>query len=156
MVVNTRVFVVASMLLCLAACGPKAPDLSGNWKLNVGKSKWGKVNKPTSVILEIQHNDPALKYSGRVVDSDSEGREFSFEGAIDGREYPVHGAFADGKIVFVRKPGNVITSTFHSNDALLSETAETSVSADGKTLTRHVRLRRPDSDLTWTEIYERQ
>ncbi|MEN6603346.1 MAG: hypothetical protein ABFD86_13115 [Bryobacteraceae bacterium] len=156
MVVNTRVFVVAAMFLSLAACGSKAPDISGNWKLNIGKSKWGKVNKPTSVILEIQHNEPALKYSGRVVDSDSEGREFSFEGAIDGREYTVHGAFADGKIVYVRKPGNVIASTFHSNDALLSETAETSVSADGKTLTRHVHLKRPESELTWTEIYDRQ
>jgi hypothetical protein len=155
MVVNTRVVVVAAMLLSLAACGAKAPDLSGNWKLSVEKSKWGKVRKPTGVTLEIQHNEPSLKYWGRVVDAESEGREFSFDGAIDGREYPVHGAFAEGKIVFERKPGNVIVSTFHSNDALLSETAETSVSADGKTLTRHVRLRRPESELTWTEHYDR-
>jgi hypothetical protein len=90
------------------------------------------------------------------VDSDSDGREFSFEGAIDGREYPVIGAFAEGKIVFVRKPGNVVASTFHSNDALLSESAETSVSADGKLLTRRVRLKRPAGELTWTEIYDRR
>jgi len=90
------------------------------------------------------------------VDMDSEGREFSFEGAIDGREYPVNGAFAAGRIVFERKPGNVIASTFRSGDGLLTETAETSVSADGKTLTRRVRLKRPDSDLSWTEHYERR
>lgn len=156
MVVNTRVVVVAAMLLSLAACGAKAPDLSGKWKLNVQKSKWGKVNKPTSVILEIQHSEPALKYWGRVVDSDSDGREFSFEGAIDGREYPVIGAFAEGKIVFVRKPGNVVASTFHSNDAMLSETAETSVSADRQALTRRVHLKRPAGELKWTEIYDRR
>jgi hypothetical protein len=154
MVVNMRVVVGAAMLLSLAACGAKAPDLSGNWKLNVEKSKWGKVRKPTGVSLEIQHNEPALKYGGRVVDAEGEGREFSFEGAIDGREYPAHGASADGKIVFERKPGNVIASTFHSGDGLLTETAETSVSADGKNLTRRVRLKRPDSDLSWTEHYQ--
>jgi hypothetical protein len=156
MVVNTRVIAVAAMLLSLAACGAKAPDLSGNWKLNVEKSTWGKVRKPTGVSLEIQHNEPSLKYSGRVVDAESEGREFSFEGAIDGREYSTHGAFADGRIVFERKPGNVIASTFHSGDGLLTESAETSVSADGKILTRRVRLKRPDSDLSWTERYERR
>lgn len=156
MVVNTRAVVVAAMLLWLAACGAKAPDLSGNWKLNVEKSHWGKVRKPTGVSLEIHHHEPALKYSGKVVDTESEGREFSFDGAIDGREYPVHGAFADGKIVFARKPDNVIASTFHSDDGLLTESAETSVSADGKNLTRRVRLKRPDSELTWTERYERR
>jgi len=156
MVVNTRVFVVAAILLSLAACRAKNPDLSGNWRLNIEKSKWGKVKKPTSVMLEIQHNDPALKYWGRVVDADSEGREFHFEGAIDGREYPTHGAFADGKIAFQHKPGYIVVSTFRSNDGLLSETAETSVSPDGKSLTRRVRLIRPDGELKWTEIYDPQ
>jgi hypothetical protein len=156
MVINTRVVVAAAMFLSLIACGAKAPNLSGNWKLNVEKSKWGKVRKPTGVSLEIQHNEPALKFWGRVVDAESEGREFSFDGAIDGREYPAHGASADGKIVFVHKPGNVIASTFHSGDGLLTESAETSVSADGNYLTRHVHLKRPDSDLTWTEHYERR
>lgn len=156
MLANTRVFLAAAVLVALTACRAKAPDLSGDWMLNIGKSKWGKVNKPTSVTLEIQHKEPALKYSGVVVDSNGDGRDFSFEGAIDRREYPIHGAFADGKIVFERKPGNVIVSTFHSNDALLSETSETSVSADGKTLTRHVNLKRPTSELKWTEYYDRR
>jgi len=155
MLVSARVFVVAAVLLPLMSCGAKSSGLSGNWTLNVAKSKWGKVNKPTTVTLEIQHNEPALKYSGVVVDSNGDGRDFSFDGAIDGREHPVHGAFADGTIVFQRKANNVIASTFRSNDNLLSETAETSVSADGKTLTRHVHLKRPDSELKWTEHYDR-
>ena len=148
--------ILAMLLLCLAGCGAKAPDLSGNWQLDVAKSNWGKARKPIGVSIEIRHDEPVLKYSGTVVDAQGESRGFSFEGAIDGREYPAHETFADGKIVFERKPGNVIASTFLSADGMVTETAETSVSAVGKTLTRRIRLKRPGSDLSWTERYERR
>jgi hypothetical protein len=152
-----RVPVLAVLLLSLGACGAKAPDLSGSWKLDVEKSNWGKnVRKPVGVSLEIRHDEPVLKYSGTVVDAQGESRGFYFEGAIDGREYPARETFADGKIVFERKPGNVIASTFLSADGTVTETAETSVSAGGKTLTRRIRLKRPGSDLSWTERYDRR
>jgi hypothetical protein len=148
--------VLVLVVLLLGACKAKAPDLSGSWKLNIEKSKWGKVRKPTSVVLDITHQDPALSYHGAVVDADSEGREFHFDGAIDGHAYPVHGAFGDGTIIYQRKPNNMVVSTFHSNDGQFVENAETSVSADGKVLHRHVRLRRPDGDQSWDEVYGRR
>jgi hypothetical protein len=73
-----------------------------------------------------------LKYSGTVVDAQGESRGFSFEGAIDGREYPAHETFADGKMVFERKRGNVFASTFISADGLVTETAEPLYRPTGK------------------------
>ena len=148
--------ILAMLLLSLGACRAKGPDLSGTWKLNVQKSHWGKVRKPVSVMLEIRHEDPVLKYQGRVVDAESEGREFGFDGLINGQEQALHGAYADGTIAFTHRPDNVLTSSFKSADGQVTENAETSISADSRVLTRRVRFARGESKLSWTEVYERR
>jgi hypothetical protein len=75
-VTNTTIMkwvsILAVLLLCLAGCGAKTPDLSGNWKLDVDKSNWGNVRKPSSVSLEIRYDDPVIRYSGTVVDANFE------------------------------------------------------------------------------------
>ena len=152
----SSVVLTAMILLSLGACRAKGPDLSGSWKLNVNKSHWGKVRKPNSVMLEIRHDDPALKYHGWVVDAESDGREFEFDGVINGQEQPVRGARGDGMIAFTRRADNVLVSRFKSSDGRLTEEAETSISADGRTLTRRTRLMRGDNKMAWTEVYERR
>src|SRR6266496_6544140 len=37
-----------------------APNLTGNWMLNVSKSDYGKVPAPEVMMRQIQHNDPVL------------------------------------------------------------------------------------------------
>jgi hypothetical protein len=128
------------------------PSLSGKWFLNVEKSTWGKKQKPHSVVVTIEHSEPTLKYSGVVTaDTDGGGRPFEFSGAIDGKEYP----YRDGKIVIRRIDSHTTTSSYTSTDGTVTETARTTLSRDGKTLTRVIEGKGPEGRLRWTEVYER-
>ena len=40
-----------------------APNLSGNWVLNLAKSQYGQFPAPEIMTRKIQHNDPALSMS---------------------------------------------------------------------------------------------
>ena len=53
-------------LLGSLAAAADVANMSGVWKLNVKKSKFEKNGAPINVELRIQHNEPALKYSGTV------------------------------------------------------------------------------------------
>jgi hypothetical protein len=143
------------IILALGSFAAQIPDLTGTWKLNVAKSSWGKKQKPSSVLVVVEHNEPALKYHGTVVDAHGDGRHFDFSGAIDGREHPVSGQYGEGKTTIRRVDSNTTTSRFQSNDGLIVETARTILSRDGKVLTRQLRLKDPNGEISWTEIYEK-
>lgn len=157
MALQRSIAVVAVTAVALVSPAQQVVDLSGAWHLNVEKSKWGKHPKPHSVVINVVHQEPALKYSGIAVAGNGEDtREFSFEGAIDGKEYPITGVFGDGKIVIRRVSPTTTSSAFKSNDGNVVETATTSISADGRTLRREIKVRGPEGEMSWTEIYERR
>lgn len=147
----------AVLLFAAGICAfGQTPNISGNWKLNVDKSKWGKRDKPTSIELSIEHNEPAFKYKGAVLNADgSDRREFTFDGAIDGKAYPANGADGDGTITFTRVNKSTIKSTFNSKDGKVTESATTAISSDGKQLTRRMYRKGPTGTFTWTEVYDR-
>jgi hypothetical protein len=141
--------------------GAQVPDLSGTWQLNVQKSSWGKHPKPTGGTVVIEHHEPAFKYSGTVERQNgtetSDGKNsFSFDGAIDGKEYPVTGAGGAVKMTVRRVSPTTTISEVKSNDGAVLETAKTTISADGKRLIREVKAAGPAGNLSWTEIYDRR
>lgn len=151
----------AVLFLAFGLSAAPVSDLSGTWHLNVAKSRWGKHPKPISSVVTIEHHEPALKYSGTLHFQDGESggeesRTFGFDGAIDGKEYPVTGNLVDGKMVFRRVSPNSITSDFKSNDGKVLETAKTTISADGKTLYRDMRAKGPNGEISWAEVYDRR
>jgi len=131
-------------------------NLSGNWHLNVARSKWDNVNKPVSVLLVIEHQEPKLSYHGTVLYANEDQREFGFSGAIDGKPYPMTRSFGQGETVLVRVNDRTIDSTFRTHDGNYIETARTTVSRDGRTLERQLKLVSPEGTKKWTEIYERR
>jgi hypothetical protein len=62
--VSTLIFLVV-----LAVLGPdraraqSAPNLSGEWKLNIALSDFGSIPPPQMMSRSIQHNDPSLRIS---------------------------------------------------------------------------------------------
>lgn len=111
----------------------------------------------------MEHHEPALKYSGNIISPNGENGEpgestltYAFDGAIDGKEYPVTGTLADGKIVFKRVNDHTITSDFKSSDGKLTQSARTTISPDGKTLTRVMHEQGPHGEVNWTEVYDRK
>jgi hypothetical protein len=143
--------------LALGVCTAQNADLSGTWNLNVEKSRWGSKPKPISVVLVIEHHDPALKYHGTVTQASEHTRDFSFDGAIDGKPYPVTGASGEGNAILKRVDANTIEQDFTSTDRKRKENARTAISQDRKVLTRTIRETTPEAgSKTWVEIYDRK
>jgi hypothetical protein len=144
------------MALPLTGLAAPVANLTGTWHLNTDKSRWGKRRKPVSVVVKVEHSEPVLKYSGVVVDANGESRSIAFDEKIDGKEYPAETASGPGKIVVSRVDANTLSVVLRSDDGRLVQTSRTSLSRDGKTLTRRMNLKLPDGEQTWTEIYEKQ
>jgi len=145
----------AFLSVALGVCAGQPANFSGRWRLNLEKSHWGSKPRPQSVNLIIEHNEPALRYRGTVTYVNEDTREFSFEGAIDGKAYSVPDAGAAGSMVLHRIDPSTFESVFRNADNTYIETARTSLSADGRLLTRQIRLRTPEGVQSWTEVYER-
>lgn len=153
---RTLASVLSAAFLLGALCAAQPANLSGNWQLNVNRSKWGTVNKPVSVVLTIEHQEPKLSYHGSVLYANEDQRDFGFSGAIDGKPYAMSRSFGNGEIVLLRVNDRTIESTFRTADGNYVETARTTVSRDGRTLERQLRLVSPEGTKKWTEIYERR
>ena len=151
----TRWF-LAPLALAVGMCEAQVSDLSGTWHLSVQKSRWGKMRKPASVVLQIEHREPLFKYSGVVVYTHDETRHFTFDGAIDGKAYPGQRSYGPGAISIKRVNASTVVSAFRSGDGQYLETAEVFLSPDGKVLTQRMSLVCPEGKRTWTETYEKK
>jgi len=148
--------VPAFLSLVLGACAGDTANFTGSWYLNVEKSHWGSKPKPLSVMLVIDHRDPILRYHGTVTHTNEDTRDFDFSGAIDGHEYPMVSSLGPGTAILRRVDANTFESIFRNADGTRVETARTTLSRDGRWLTRQIRQQTPEGSRTWTEIYDRR
>lgn len=144
------------LVLAAGLCLAQPANLSGTWHLNVDKSRWGKMNKPHSVVLTIEHNEPNLHYHGVVVYANEDDRTFGFTGAFDRKPYPMSRSYGDGEIVLTRIDSHSFDSVFRGADGVTVESSRTSISRDGRMLTRILRLTGSSGTKNWTEIYEKR
>jgi hypothetical protein len=142
------------MPLLLHAQQPR--DLTGEWTLDINASSWGNAHRPLAVLMSINHREPLLKYSGSIMYTSEETRQFEFDGRIDGREYSMERSFGAGRIVIRRLSASSIRSVFRTGDAEYTETAVTTISRDGRRLTRRIHVTGPGGDTHWTESYVRR
>jgi hypothetical protein len=145
------VFALASEV-CLA----QVADLSGVWKLNVEQSRWGSRPKVVSCMVTIEHREPEVRYFGTVVDASQELRHFDFSGTVDGRVHPVNTAFGEGTARLTRVDARTIRAELKSNDGRATQVITTSLSRDGKVLTRRLKLKDANGSASWTEVYWKQ
>jgi hypothetical protein len=154
----TRRFAFAALPVLVFAYSLRSADagnMSGQWKLNIEKSKWGEKHRPESVEIVIHHSEPALKYAGEVTDASGLVTKFEFDGAIDGKEYKVRDGDAVRSTTIKRISPLTTTTTMRSPDGKITENTTTTISQDGKTLTRHIALKTPEGDTKWTEVYDK-
>jgi hypothetical protein len=142
--------------LASVLCAAEAPNLSGTWQLDVDKSSWGKKSAPVAVTVQVQHQEPAIEFSGKVENTKGDESTFQFAGQIDGAERPVTTSYGPGKMVLKRVNPYTISSVYRSDNGRFEENATTTVTNDGRTMTRRMRLKSPDGDAAWTEVYERK
>jgi hypothetical protein len=65
-------------------------------------------------------------------------------------------SFGSGKIVLKRLDLWTFESVMKSDDGQYVETAKTSLSQDGRAMTRRLDLRSPEGTKSWTEVYEKK
>jgi hypothetical protein len=147
-------FVPTFLSVALGVCAGQTANFSGSWHLNVEKSHWGSKPKPFSVVPVIEHKGPVLQYHGTVMHTNEDTRDFTFSGAFDGKEHPMVSSIGPGATVLRRVDANAFESAFRNADGTRSETALTSLSRDGKFLTRKISQKTPEGARTWTEIYD--
>ena len=149
-------FASALLALTCGVCAGQSRTFGGTWSLNVEKSRWGSVAKPFSVVLIIDHHGPEIHYRGTVTYANEDTREFGFAGAFDGKPYRMTRSFGDGLITLRKVDESTFDSTFRTDNGLHTETATTSLSRDGRILTRRLSVRSPEGSKSWTEVYEKR
>lgn len=130
-------------------------NMTGAWQLDINSSIWGNANKPLYVVMKIDHREPLLQYSGSVAYADEEMRQLAFDGRIDGHDYAMVRSFGAGRIVIRRSSPSTIQSVFKTDDGKYVENAITTVSRDGRQLTRRIHVTSPAGGTNWTEVYRR-
>jgi hypothetical protein len=151
---------MAILLLVNVAAAPKQKparrSLVGTWKLNLAKSTWGKIPAPKEDALVVTQDDEAgLKWTASGVSADGERFGYSFEGAADGRDYPMRSPNNEAVIGFTRayrKFGGTLQAVDKKNGAVL-QTSTITVSNHGQTMT--IQFVRSTSEVTWTEVLDR-
>ena len=135
--------------------GQQPRDMTGEWTLDVEGSSWGNAHRPLGVAMSIDHREPMFKYSGSILYTNEDTRQFAFDGRIDGRDYVMERSFGAGRIVIRRLSASSIRSVFRTDDGQYTETAVTTISRDGMRLTRRIHVTGPAGDTHWTECYVR-
>jgi hypothetical protein len=131
-------------------------NMSGTWVLNLERSRFGDNPRPANVVLTVQHNEPALKYSG-TVNHPNEGHiiEFQFDGAIDGKPHVIKEDRGDRQTTFRRVNDRVVESDSKWADG--EEKSRITISNDGRTMERRIEFRdREGKKRDWIEIYEKK
>lgn len=88
-----RMLVVGTMVLCFAASTAFAADVfSGNWKINLAKSKYNPANlAPKSGTSKIDAIEGGLKFTNDGVDAAGKPTHNEWSGKFDGKDNPVKG-----------------------------------------------------------------
>ena len=158
MILFRRAFLALTLASFISSAAQVA-GMSGTWFLDLSKSRWGRHAKPQSAVVKVEHHEPALKYSGTIVAASGGGettQEFSFDGAIDGKEYPAKDTVGEKRMTVQRVNASAVKSVLKAADGTIMETATTTISRDGKTMQRDIQAKGPDGDVSWTELYDRR
>ncbi len=133
---KTRLAILAAAILFLAVlAGAAAPNLTGDWKLNLSKSDLGQMPPPSSMTQKVTHEDPKLKVA---VKQSSDMGDFDWEAnyTTDGKECVNTIRDNEAKSV-VKWEGEALTfdtkGKFGDNDFTMKD--KWTLSADGKVLT---------------------
>ena len=132
------------------AADDKKPDFTGNWELNVAKSRFGNMPKPTRMTLKSEQKGEVLHASQTTYDQQG-SRTVEGDWFLDGKEHPVV-EFGGGKSV-TKWSGSTLFNEKKSNDGQYLQTGRLSLSRDGKIATEKIHTKNPngtnDSTLVW-------
>jgi len=144
----TRALILTALLAVPLAA---APNLSGNWVLNIAKSQYAQFPAPEIMTRQIRHQDPALSMSTYQKGAQGEVTtelKYSTDGqpAVNGANQG--SAHWEGDKL-------VIESSREYQGTKLSQREEWTISPDGKTLTIATHLKLPNGEFDVKQVFEK-
>jgi hypothetical protein len=155
---TTRLFSLTLLTLALGLVQAQAKtDFSGTWKLNAGKSDFGPVPAPDSLIEKIAHQDPSLKMNVAATGGMQGDMTYDVSYTTDGKEC-VNKVGENEFKSMLNWDGNALAvdskGTFGGNDITFKD--RWTLSDDGKTLTVTRHLTSPMGEADMKEVFEKQ
>src|SRR5438034_4258994 len=131
-----RMFVLGTILFCFVASGAFAADVfSGNWKVNVVKSKYDPGPAPKSATSKIDAMEGGLKFTNNGVNAEGKPTHSEWNGKFDGKDNPVKGDPARDTAALKKIDDHTVEITNKKGGKVVG-TIRAVFSRDGKTRTQ--------------------
>jgi hypothetical protein len=156
-------FVILIVILLGSGAGAALPqkskvrrNASGIWNLDVASSEFGEAPKPKSAHLTVSMKGDRMSWTSDVVAADGTRMKQFFDGAIDGKEYPVRSEPDAGAVSasYTLNKDGTTHATLKSPTGRMEMTI--SISRDAKTLIiKNELLDNSGEKVTWSEVWRR-
>ena len=127
---------LATIVFCFAVNGAFAKDMfSGNWKLNLAKSKYDPGPPPKGPnVTKIEAVPGGLKFTADGVNAEGKPTHFEWTAKFDGKDNPVKGD-PNRDTAALKKINDHTYEVVNKKDGKVTTTARVVVAKDGKTRT---------------------
>lgn len=131
-----RIFILGTVVLCFAVNVAYAADVfSGNWKVNIAKSKYDPGPPPKGPnITRVEAIEGGLKFTNDGVNAEGKPFHNEWSGKFDGNDNPVRGD-PNRDTAALRKIDDYTYEITSKKDGKVIRTMRTVHSRDGKTRT---------------------
>ncbi len=137
--------------MALAAPLIAAPDFSGSWMLNVGKSQYGQFPAPEVMMRTVKMDGTSMTMS--TYQKGAQGEVTSeWKYTTDGK--PSTNGTSTGSAAWYGDT-LVIESAREAQGARLTQRDVWSLSADGKTLTVNTKVKLPNGEFDVKQVFEK-
>ena len=134
-----RLLILGTIAFCFAVSGAYAADVfSGNWKLNLDKSKYDPGPPPKGPNFnKVEAIEGGLKFTNDGVNAEGKPTHSEWSGKFDGKDNPVKGD-PNRDTAALKKIDDYTTEIISKKEGKGTSTNRTVYSRDGKTRTQTV------------------
>lgn len=150
---NGALWLVLALGGMLWGADSNKPDFTGKWELNVGKSDFGKVSKPTSMSLQAEQKGAVFHATQTTTDQQG-SQTIESDWIIDGKTHELTGK-GGGKLT-CRWDGNTLVSQKEWENGQYKEVTKLTLSKDGKLATEKIDSKNPNGENHATLVWERR
>ena len=134
-----RMFMLGTIVFCFATSGAYAADVfSGNWKVNVAKSKYDPGPPPKSQTSKIDAKEGGLQFTNDGVNAEGKPTHSEWSGKFDGKDNPVKGD-PNRDTAALKKIDDHTFEITNKKAGKVTTTIRAVFSRDGKTRTQTVK-----------------
>ncbi len=153
MVRMLRIALVLALMGIAGWANEKKPDFTGDWELNIAKSNFGKMPKPSRMTLKSEYKGDVMHATETTYDQEGH-RTVAGDWFLDGKEHPL-AEFGPGKSV-TKWVGDTLVNERRSDNGHYRQSDRLSLSKDGKVATERVHTKNPNAENNSVLVWEKR